>query len=79
MYASCNADGNKYILFDSFVDYKSNRKAVRKDNQWIVHNGCNSLRRFTVGWHLCVQWKDGSTSCQSLKNLKETYPSVVAK
>jgi hypothetical protein len=43
MYASCDADGNKYILFDSFVDYKSNRKAVTKDNQRIVHNGRNSL------------------------------------
>jgi hypothetical protein len=33
MYASCDADGNEYILFDSFVDYKSNLKAVTKDNQ----------------------------------------------
>jgi len=43
MYASCNADGNEYILFDSFVDYKSNPKAVTKDNQRIVHNSHNSL------------------------------------
>ena len=62
MYASCDADGNEYILFDSFVDYKSKRKAVTKDNQQIVHNGRNSLRQSTVGWHLCVQWKDESTS-----------------
>ena len=33
MYASCDADGNEYILFDSFVDHKSNRKAVTKDSQ----------------------------------------------
>ena len=33
MYASCDADGNKYILFDSFVDYKCNLKAVTKNNQ----------------------------------------------
>ncbi len=33
MYASCNVDGNKYILFDYLDDYKSNRKAVAKDNQ----------------------------------------------
>ena len=69
MYASCNADGNEYILFDSFINHKSNRKAVTKDSQRIVHNGRNSLRRSTPGWHLCVQWKDGSTSWQSLKDL----------
>ena len=51
VYASCDADGNEYILFDSFVDYKSNRRAVTKDNQGIVHNGRNSLRRSTAGWH----------------------------
>jgi len=55
MYASCDADGNEYILLDSFIDYKSNLKAVTKDNQRIVHNGRNSLRRSTVGWQLCVQ------------------------
>jgi len=38
MYASCDADGNEYILVDSFVDYKRNSKAVTKDNQRIVHN-----------------------------------------
>jgi hypothetical protein len=79
MYASCDADGNEYILFNSFVDYKSNRKAMTKDSQRIVHNGRNSLRQSTVGWHLCVQWKDGSTSWQSLKDLKEAYPIAVAE
>ena len=69
MYASCNADGNEYILFDYFINHKSNRKAMTKDSQRIVHNGRNSLRRSTPGWHLCVQWKDGSTSWQSLKDL----------
>jgi hypothetical protein len=28
---------------------------------------------------LCVQWKDGSTSWQSLKDLKEAYPAAVAE
>jgi hypothetical protein len=79
MYASCDADGNEYILFDSFVNHKSNRKAVTKDSQRIVHNGRNLLHRSTAGWHLCVQWKDGSTSWQSLKDLKEAYPIAVAK
>ncbi len=79
MYASCDADGNEYILFNSFVDYINNSKAITKDNQRIVHNGRNSLRRSTVRWQLCVQWKDGSNSWQSLKDLKEAYPVAVAE
>jgi hypothetical protein len=70
MYGSCDADGNEYILFDSFVDHKSNRKAVTKDSQRTVRNSRNSLRRSTAGWHLCVQ---------SLKDLKEAYPVAVAE
>ena len=79
MYASCDADGNEYILFDSFVINKSNRKTMTKESQRIVHNGRNSLCQSTAGRHLCVQWKDGSTSWQSLKDLKEAYPIAVAK
>ena len=37
------------------------------------------MRRSTAGWHLCVQWLDDSTSWQSLKDLKESYPLQVAE
>ena len=30
--------------------------------------------RTTAGWHLCVQWKDGSTSWEKLSDLKESHP-----
>ncbi len=79
MYASWDADGNNYILSDSYVDYKSNQKATTKDDQQFVHNGHNSLCQSTIRWHLCVQWKDGSTSWQSLKDLKEAYPVAVTE
>jgi hypothetical protein len=59
MYALCNKDGNKYLLMDTFVDHKSNVLTVLKDDQRMLHRGCNSLCRSTAGWHLCVQWKDG--------------------
>jgi hypothetical protein len=64
---------------DSLVDHKSNAQAVTKQNQRMVHRGRNSVRRSTVGWHLCIQWKDGSTSWQPLKDLKEAYPLGVAE
>jgi hypothetical protein len=45
----------------------------------MIHNGKECMRRSTVGWHLCVQWLDGSTSWQTLKDLKESYPLEVAE
>jgi hypothetical protein len=32
-----------------------------------------------VGWELCVEWKDQTTSCVSLKDMKEVYPVQVAE
>ena len=79
MYSSCDDDGNEYLLFDCIIDHKKNDKALTAETQSMRHNGKESMRRTTTGWHLCVQWLDGSTSWQSLKDLKESYPLEVAE
>jgi hypothetical protein len=79
MYAQCNDDGNEYLLFDFIVDHKKNNKALTNKTQAFSHNGRECMRRTTVGWYLGVQWFDGSTSWQSLKDLNETYPLQVAE
>jgi hypothetical protein len=33
----------------------------------------------TKGWHLCVEWKDGTTSWERLADLKESNPVEVAE
>ena len=42
-------------------------------------NGRTYLRRLTIGWQLCCQWKDGSSSWVNLADLKESYPIEVAE
>ena len=60
-YAQCDEDGNEYILFDSFVDFRKDGALSMADLK-IDIKGKTSLRRTTVGWQLCCRWKDGSTS-----------------
>jgi hypothetical protein len=37
--------------------------------------GCNKQIRKTIkGWHLCVEWKDGTTSWERLVDMKESNP-----
>lgn len=44
-----------------------------------VKRGSNQqYRKTTKGWYLCVEWKDGSTSCEQLADLKESNPVEVA-
>ncbi len=79
MYASCDDQGNEYLLFDCIVDHKKSDKALTKLTQPLELKGRKTMRRSTAGWHLCVQWADGTTTWQTLKDLKESYPLQVAE
>ena len=37
------------------------------------------MKRSTVGRHLCVQWKDGSTLWEKLSDMKESHPIKTAE
>ena len=54
MYASCDQEGNKYLLFDCIVGHKKSDKALTAETQPLTHNGRKVMRRTTAGWHLCV-------------------------
>ncbi len=43
------------------------------------YKGRDHIRKTTKGWKLCVEWKDKSTSWETLANLKESYPVDVAE
>ena len=58
MYAQCDEDGNEYVLFDSFFDFRKDGALSIADLK-IVVKGRPSLCRTTVTWQLCFQWKDG--------------------
>jgi hypothetical protein len=75
MYAQCDPNGNQYVLLDSIIDHKQLNSAIRPLDQKVVRpDGHTYLRRSTVGWQVCCQWKDGFTSWESLADLKESHP-----
>ena len=48
--------------------------------QTVVRNSGRSFKRCnTIGWQLCCQWKDGSTSWEKLSDLKESHPIETAE
>ncbi len=74
MYAQCNVDRNEYLLLECFVDVQKDNIAISLDKQKSVHNGQEYMRRTTLGWHVCCQLKDGSTSWEKLSDVKESHP-----
>ncbi|KAL7523565.1 hypothetical protein ACHAXR_000992, partial [Thalassiosira sp. AJA248-18] len=80
MYAQCDQDGNQYVLLDDIVDFRKNGDAISlADQKTTDPRGRSYLRRTTVGWQLCCEWKDGSTSWEKLSDLKESHPVVTAE
>ncbi len=79
MYAQCDPTGNQYVLLDCFVDFEKLPTAMSLADQMIVVKGRASKRRNTFGWRICCQWKDGSTTWESLKDLKESHPLEMAE
>ena len=79
VFSQCDDAGNQYRLISGIVDHKSNDKSVSKSYRYVVIRGRQFPINSTVGWKLCVEWKDGSTSWEQLPDMKEAYPVLVAK
>jgi hypothetical protein len=80
LYSQCDPDDNQYILLEEIVDHQRLPAAVKLSDQKIFcSDGKTYLKCSTVGWQLCCQWKDGSTSWENLADLKESHPIETAK
>lgn len=79
IYAQVDDEGRQYMLMDEIVDWKKTDEALLEAIPQVSHNGNVHPQRTTKGIKLCVKWKDGSTSWEALKDLKESYPLQVAE
>jgi hypothetical protein len=61
------------------VDHKTGGHAVDCAGVYIKHGINTQVCRTTKGWHLCVEWKYGTTSWEKFADLKESNPVEVAE
>jgi len=75
LFSQCDPDGNQYVLLDEIVDHRRLPTAIKLADQKVIRaNGRTYLKRSTIGWQICCQWKDGSSSWENLSDLKESHP-----
>jgi hypothetical protein len=79
MYAQCDEECNQFNVMEIIVDHKTDGHAVDCADMYISHGRNKKVRKTTKGWHLCVEWKDGTTSWEILVDLKEIKPVEVAE
>jgi hypothetical protein len=76
MLSMCDDEGNQYLLMKYIIDHKKEHNALEKEDAFFWDRGRKYPKNSTKG---CVEWKDGSTSWESLSVLKETNPVEVAE
>ena len=80
MFAQVDDEGNRHVLFQEIIDHRVDGTEVKHDDAFIISkNGGRRRRETTKGWEVLVQWKDGSSSWEKLKDLKESYPIQLAE
>jgi hypothetical protein len=79
MYTQCDKEVNQFNIMNCIIDHKKDGHAVERADMYIKHGSNKKVRNTTKGWHLCVEWKDGTTSWESLADIKESNPIEVAE
>jgi Reverse transcriptase (RNA-dependent DNA polymerase) len=79
MYAQCDKFGNQYRLMEELINHRTDGKAVKIADQFTTIRGQQHMQKTTIGWSICVQWKNSGTSWERLSDLKESNPLKVAE
>ena len=80
MFAQVNDEGHRTVLFDEIIDTRKSSEAVPKEQAYYeLPNGAKRRRRTTKGWEALVKWRDGSTTWNALKDVKDSYPIQMAE
>mmetsp|Transcript_25131 Transcript_25131/g.35990 ORF Transcript_25131/g.35990 Transcript_25131/m.35990 type:complete len:379 (-) Transcript_25131:1183-2319(-) len=78
LYSQVDSEGNQYHIFNEIVGHRRNKNAVDKADQFTVVSGKRCKKKTLTGWDLEVEWKDGSTSWLTLKDIKNSNAVDVA-
>ena len=80
MFAQVDEEGNRHVILDSIIDYRTNGKEVQEQNAFIKSkNGGRRRKETTKGWEILLGWKDGSSTWEAMKDIKESYPVDLAE
>ena len=80
IWAECDADGRRYQILDDIINHEKLPDALEPNEAYENGSGTtNKYMKTTKGWRILVQWKDGQQSWIPLKDIKDTYPILVAE
>ena len=80
LFAQVDQEGNGFVLIESIIDTRTDcTKTLQQDAFVITKRGTKRRKNIIKGWEVCIQRKDGSTTWNKLKYVKDLYPVQMAK
>ena len=80
MFAQVDEEGNRHVILDSIIDYRTNGNELQEHDAYITSkNGGRRRKETTKGWEILLGWKDGSSTWEAMKDIKESYPVDLAE
>lgn len=79
LYSSVDEEGRTYSLISGIVDHKKDETALSHKQAVTYVNGRTKRKATTIGWHMLVQWNDGTQGWIPLKDIKESNPLETAE
>ena len=80
LFGQIDEEGRRHVLLDDIIDHRHDKSALPKDQSFIKSkNGGQRRRETTKGWEILLQWKDGSTTWEAMKDIKKCYPVQLAE
>ena len=80
LFSQVNEEGNRFVVFDDIVNCcVDGTENMQQDAFIISNNGGKILRETTKGWEIIIQLKYGSTTWESMRNVKECNPLKLAE
>ena len=80
MFAQIDDDGNRFVLLDSIIDHRTDGTELQHNDAFINSKNGGKRRKMTSkGWEILLQWKDGSTTWEAMKDVHAAYPVQLAE
>ncbi len=80
MITECDPEGRHYKFFKEISDHRKHKTALNvADGSFVTSAGNPVSKRTTKGWHMFIEWRDGSMNWHKLADFKDSYPVQLAE
>ena len=80
MVSECDPEGRHYKLFKEISDHRKDGTALNvAQGSFTMSAGNPVSKRTTRGWHILIEWRDGTMDWHRLADVKDSYPVQLAE